>query len=147
MSPVDVLNRLVVIHHRSLSHYLSYASPTWHRGNERAQEVLQSIAADQQDLVERLGEMIMDRDAVVRFGSFPMRFTAFHDLSFDYLLDQLLEHQHRDLASIGECVAELQADPMALALAQEARGMAKAHLELLEELKRAARPVEPEPSS
>jgi hypothetical protein len=126
---------------------LRYASPTWHRGSERSQEVLETISADQQDMVDRLGELIMDRNAAVQFGGFPMRFTAYHDLAFDYLLNRLLEHQQSDLAAIEDCLAQMQADPQALAMAQEARGMAKAHLELLEGLQQSAPPATPGPAS
>ena len=137
VNPIDVLNRLLVVHHRSLPMYLSYASPTWVRGDDRAREVLQTIAADHQQIVDRLGEMIVDSDGAVQFGGFPTRFTAYHDLSFDFLLNKLIEHQQRDVATIEESVAQLASAPLAQSLAQEASEMAKRHLGLLEELKRA----------
>ena len=49
MSSLDtnaILNRLLVLHHRSLPVYLNQAMPWLHRNNAAAQEVLQSIAAD-----------------------------------------------------------------------------------------------------
>jgi hypothetical protein len=139
VNPTDVLNRLMVVHHRSLPMYLSYASPTWIRGDDRAREVLQVIATDQQQMVDELGEMIVDSDGSVQFGGFPMRFTAYHDLSFDYLLTKLIEHQQRDVATIDESVAQLASAPLAQSLAQEASEMAKRHLGLLEELKHTPR--------
>jgi len=132
---INVLNRLVVIHHRSLPVYLSYASPTWRRGDERARETLAVIADDARDMVDRLGEMIMDEGGTVEYGAFPMRFTALHDLSFDYLLDRLIDYQQRTITVIESCVAELLHAPLARALAEEALGAAKGHLESLEELR------------
>ena len=139
VNPMDVLNRLMVVHHRSLPMYLSYASPTWVRGDDRAREVLQTIATDQQQMVDRLGEMIVEGDGAVQFGGFPMRFTAYHDLSFDYLLTKLIEHQQRDVATIEESVAQLERAPLAQSVAQEALEMAKRHLGLLEQLWHAPR--------
>jgi hypothetical protein len=138
VNSVDTLNRLLVIHHRSLASYLSYASPTWHRGDDRARDVLQQIAADHQQVVDRLGEMIIENDGVVQFGGYPMRFTGYHDLGFEFLLDRLIESQKKDVAAIEECIGQLDPAPLAKALAQEALGAAKAHLESLEELKQAS---------
>lgn len=138
-NPIDVLNRLLVLHHRSLPAYLDYASPTWDRGDGRAREVLQTIVAEQQQMADRLGEMIIEGDGSVQFGGFPLRFTAYHDLSFDYLLPQLIEHQQRHVAAIEEGVAQLASAPRAQSLAQEALEMAQQHLGLLEELQQAPR--------
>ncbi len=135
---IDVLNRLVVIHNRSLVSYLSYASPTWHRGDQEAQETLSLIVADQEQTVDKLGEMIVDMDGAVSYGAYPMAFTGYHDLSFDFLLDKLLERQRRDISEIETCVALLEAHPVAQAAAQEALGAAKAHLQSLEELNQSA---------
>ena len=137
VNSIDVLNRLVVIHHRSLAVYLSYASPTWHRGDERAKDVLRLISADQQQTVDRLGEMIVELNGIVQFGGFPMTFTSYHDLSFGFLLDKLIEHQKRDVATIRQCVSQLESAPVAKAVAEEALGAAKGHLDSLEELKQA----------
>jgi len=136
--PVEILNRLVVIHHRSLPMYLRYASPTWHRGDERAREVLEGIARDQEQIVDRLGEMIMERDGAVLMGGFSMVYTDYHDLGFDFLLRRLIQHQETNVGEIERCAAMLESEPLAQALALEAAGAAKAHLELLLELRRAA---------
>ncbi|MFV1965553.1 MAG: hypothetical protein ACC628_09040 [Pirellulaceae bacterium] len=138
IDPIDILNRLLVMHHRSLARYLSYASPVWLRGDEPAKKVLEMIAAEQQRFVDQLGEMIVENGGAVQFGSFPMSFTGYHDLSFGFLLDRLLEFHRRDVKVIEECVSLLGAAPLAKALAQEALGAARGHLELLEERKQGA---------
>lgn len=129
---VDVLNRLVSLHHRSLPNYLQYASPTWHRGDERAREVLQQIVISQQEIEKRLVDLIVQQDGVVDYGAFPMAFTGYHDLSFDFLLGKLLEDQRQHIATIESCISHLEG--RAKAVAQEALGEAKAHLDSLEEL-------------
>jgi len=131
---IDVLNRLVVIHHRSLPVYLSYASPTWFRGDERARDVLRAIATDQQQMVDRLGEMILEIGGMLQFGGFPMAFTGYHDLSFDFLRGRLIEHQRRDVESIRQCTSQLESAPLAQALAREALHSAQRHLGSLEAL-------------
>jgi len=134
VNPVDVLNRLVVLHHRSLPMYLGYASPTWLRGDERAREVLRQIADDHQQAVDRLGEMVMELGGTVQFGSFSMTYASYHDLDFGFLRGRLIEHQKHLIATLEQSVRHLEPVPLAQALAQESLGAAKAHLELLEEL-------------
>jgi hypothetical protein len=133
-STIEVLNRLLALHGRSLPIYVSYAQPSWHQGDETAREVLESIVEDQRALAERLGEMILEIGPVNE-GGFPTVFTAYHDLSVDFLVDKMIEYQRRDIAVIEQSIARLVLVPMAKALAEEALGAAKAHLESLEELK------------
>jgi hypothetical protein len=139
-SNLVVLNRLLALHHRSLAQYLRFASPTWLRsGDERAQFTLEAIANDQQALVERIGEMIIELGGIVDHGCFPMHFTGYHDLSFDWLLTKLIEDQRRAIAMIQRGVSSLTL-PMAKAIAEEALGAAKGHLESLQELQRPSSP-------
>ncbi len=133
-STISTLNRLLAIHNRSLAQYLRYASPTWRRGDERARATLQMIADDQQAMVERIGEMIIENGGTVDYGSFPLRFTGYHDLSFDFLLTKLIEDQRRAITVIEQSIPKLSHNPMAKALAEEALGAAKGHLESLLEL-------------
>lgn len=131
---VAVLNRLLVIHYRSLPMYLSYAAPWTKRENDDAAKALRNIVADQQSLVERITHQISRLGGVPSTGGFPMEFTSKHDLSIDYLLRELVAHGRRDLAAIEKCVGQLPAHSAARALAEEAQGMAQAHLESLERL-------------
>lgn len=130
----DVLNRLLIIHHRSLPMYLSYAHPRVTRGHEATAETLESIVADQKAMVDRIGRCIVDEEGSVDFGEFPMLFTGLHDISLDYLLQKLIEYQQRSTEQIQQCVDDLRLAPTYQALAQEALGLARGHLESLEEL-------------
>jgi hypothetical protein len=132
---IQVMNRLAVIHGRSLASYLNYASPTWHRGDEKARQALADITAQQLETVDRIAEWILEHDGVVSRGSYPMVYTAYHDLSFDFLLNRLIEHQQQDVAAIQACLGQLD-DARAREMAQESLGEAKAHLDMLRELLR-----------
>jgi hypothetical protein len=137
MSSLDtnaVLNRLLVLHHRSLPAYLGYAIPWLHRDNGAALEALQAIAADHRALVDRLGELILNGNGVVAYGQFPLRYSALHDLSLDYLVQRLIEFERQLIGQISECADQLRMTPAAQAVALEALGEAKAHLQSLEEL-------------
>ena len=131
---IDVLNRLVVLHHRSLAIYISYAQPAWKRGEEQARKTLALIAADEQTTVDRLSTMISDANRNVRHGTFPMQYTGYHDLSFDFLLGKLIENQHDKILQIQEAVELLSLVPMAKMAAEETLGAAKGHLRSLQEL-------------
>lgn len=138
LDSLRVLNRLVGIHERSLPTYLSYASPAWHRGDQKAKETLDHIAEDQREMADRLCEYIDSQGAAVDHGAYPMVFTGYHDLSFDWLLTRLIELQAQDLQVIQRCTTEVQSDPEALALVEEAVGAAKGHMQSLEELRESA---------
>lgn len=130
----DVLNRLYVLHNRSLPRYLHYARPYSLRGDEQAAETLNHIVADQDRMVDRIGAMIIDNDGEVTPGEFPMLFTGWHDLSYAFLNQKMIEYQRRAIKVIDECSGQLNLAPMAKALAEEARGMAEGHLENLLDL-------------
>ena len=133
-STIEVLNKLLVLHTRSLPMYLSYAQPAWLRGDDHARETLQSIVEDQREIAERLGEMITEIGPLNE-GGFSMVFTAYHDLDFNFLLDRMIELQRRDIATIEKLISQLVLVPMAKAIAEESLGAARAHLESLQELK------------
>lgn len=128
------LNRLSVAHSRSLTVYLQYAPPWLEKGHEEVTTVLEQIVRDQEATVDRIGTMIQSAGEDVDPGKFPISFTGLHDLSIEYLVSLMIEGQ-REIISISEkAVSELAADAMAQAVAQEAVGAAKAHLDSLLEI-------------
>ena len=133
---INVLNHLLAIHNRSLPVYLRSAPPYAGRNGQQALELLDSIADAHFAMVDRIGAMIIELHGVIRYGEFPHRFADWHDLSLDFILNKLIELQQLDVARIDKCVQWLDGAPRAKALAQEALGEAKAHLESLEELTR-----------
>jgi hypothetical protein len=133
---IDVLNRLYVLHNRSLPIYLRDAAPWTHAGDEGGAQTLSHIIEDHERTLERLGAMILDRDGALEHGRFAMEFTGWHDLAFGFILARLIERQRRDIRTIEACVRELEHDPAAKAVAEEILGQAKGHLDSLVELTR-----------
>ena len=128
------LNRLSVAHNRSLSTYLQYAPPWMNRDVEEIKLVLGQIVSDQDAIVDRIGTMIQEAGEDVDPGEFPIEFASLHDLTVDYLLSRMVDGQREIISVCEQAVSELAADALAQAIAQEALGTAKAHLDSLQEL-------------
>jgi hypothetical protein len=133
-STIDLLNRLYVLHYRSLAVYLHYAPPNQLARHPQAAGVLAQVVADQTRTADRIGALILESGGTVDPGEFPMAFTGLHDLSLDYLLKQLIDRQQRTIAACERIAAQLDMAPFAQAVAREAVGEAKGHLENLQEL-------------
>lgn len=130
----DVLNRLLVVHNRSLPLYLVDAAPWMRPGDEHAWETLALIAEDNRATVDRIAHLILDGDGEVDLGDFPLNFTRYNDLSMEFIVQEVLRLQVRDIVTIERCVEELSNSPLAKAVAQESYGAALAHLDTLKEL-------------
>ena len=133
-STIEILNRLLVLHVRSLPMYLNYAPPYQLGRMPQAKAVLDQIVEDQQRTIDRLGTLILDHNGTVDNGEFPMSFTSLHDLSLPYLLTLLIERQEKTIAACENLADKLNTAPYAQAAAREAVGQAKGHLENLREL-------------
>lgn len=104
-------------------------------------ESIAAMVADQDALAKRIGQMVIDREALPREGEFPMEFTDMHDLSIDYLLGAAQGYQQQDIATLQQLIEALQFAPAAKSLAEEALGMAKGHLDSLGELAEQSEPA------
>jgi hypothetical protein len=133
-STTEILNRLLVLHVRSLPMYLRYAPPYELYASERARDVLGQIADDHQRTVDRLGTLILDGGGTVDYGEFPMSFTSLHDLSLRYLVKLLIERQEKLIVACQKLAEQLNMAPYAQAAARESVGEAKGHLDNLREL-------------
>jgi len=130
----QALNRLLTLLYRSLPMYLTYASPWTRRGDEEALAVLGRIVEDQRQLSTRVASYIMEHYGPIELGEYPLDFPDTHDLAFDFLITKLVACQKADVAAFEQCIADLKQDRHAAALAEEALGAARGHLETLEEL-------------
>jgi bacterioferritin (cytochrome b1) len=131
---IDLLNRVLTNLRRSFPQYLRYARPYIPAGDERAVETFHEIADGQDTLSERVNELIVKSGALPQVAAFPMEFTDTHDLDLDYLIREAIGYQRQDIADLKACAESLQLAPAARSLVEEALGMAKGHLESLEEL-------------
>jgi hypothetical protein len=132
-STYDILNRLLVLHSRSLAAYLNYARPWAIQAHPKTLAVLDQMVADQQATVDRLAALIMETGPVEP-GEFPIIFTGWHDLSVEWLVEKLIERQQKTIILIERLVNQLNLAPYAQAMAREALGQAKGHLENLQEV-------------
>ena len=128
------LMQLLLHHYRSLPIFLTEAVPWTHRGDEQATNVLLDIVAGQRDLSNRIAAELEQRGWHLDMGEYPMDFLDLHFLSLDFLLQRLVENQQREVDAIARLSAEVDEDPVAHDLAQEALGAAKGYLESLTEL-------------
>jgi hypothetical protein len=131
---IDILNRLYMLHHRSLPAYLHYAPPDRVRNHPEAREVLAQIVTDQAATADKFATMVLESGGTVIPGEFPMWFTGLHDLSVEYLVGQLIERQGKFIAACEGLADQLALAPYAQAAAREAIGEAKGHLDNLKEL-------------
>jgi hypothetical protein len=129
-----LLAQLLGIVAKSFPQYLRYSRPYVPPGRENVLETLQAIANDQDVLADRISHMITEAGAPLRTGEFPMEYTDTHDLGIDYQIDSAIEYQRQDIESIEHLIGKLAPFPAAKSLAEEALGMAKGHLESLDEL-------------
>ncbi len=133
LSTFDLLNRLVVLHSRSLASYLNFARPWALQAHPKSLAVLEQMVEDQQQTVDRLAGLIMETGPVDP-GEYPIIFTGWHDLSVEWLVNKLIERQQKTIAIIEKIVAQLNLAPYAQAVAREVLGQAKGHLENLQEV-------------
>jgi hypothetical protein len=131
---IETLNRVLVLLQRSFPQYLRYARPYIPAGREDVMDTIQEIVLCQDSLAERIEQYIHESGALPDPGRFPVEFTDTHDLAIDFLIREAIGYQKEDIANLQECVEQLRMAPAAQRLAAEALGMAKGHLESLEEL-------------
>jgi hypothetical protein len=132
-SSIEFLNRLMQMHRRSLPMYLADATPWSASKRDAGQPLLASISADQSEIVDEIAELIQNRRGVVDRGSFPTEFADLNDLSLDYLIRQVAKKQVTQVAALQQATQSLANDQEALELCQRALGIARAHLDSLNE--------------
>jgi hypothetical protein len=130
---ISALNELLALCVRSFPMYLRDTGWTAGPRDDQIAEVFRQIAADQTHLAGRVVKEILASGGNLDDGEFPMEFTELHDLSSDYLLQRAIEYQRELIDGIASCVTRLRLAPAASPLAEEALGLAKGHLESLQE--------------
>lgn len=129
-----VLNHLLGLLRQSFAQYLRFARPYIPRQKSSVWATITDIAAAQDALAERVGEQLVAAGARPNAGEFPMEFTDAHDLGVDYLIREAIGYQKQDIAELESLAATPGLSPAAQSLVSEAVGLAKGHLESLQEL-------------
>lgn len=133
MDTVRILNQLLAIHGASLPMYLTSAPPHHGFGDEKVWEALTNVIEDQKLMMEKLSDHIEELDGTPTRGEFPMDFTGMHDLSMDHILKNVIERQKCEIEWIEHLSNSLDSSSTANAIAREALGASKGHLQSLEE--------------
>jgi hypothetical protein len=128
------LNRVLELLQRSFPQYLRYARPYIPAGRQNVMDSIEEITNCQDSLAARVTQYIMESGGTPNPGKFAIEFTDTHDLEIDFLIQEAIAYQKEDIASLETCVNQLRLAPAAQSLAAEALGLAKGHLESLEEL-------------
>jgi hypothetical protein len=131
---IEVLNRVLATLQRSFPQYMRYGRPYIPAGREDVMQTIHEIAAAEDALAERVSQYVFDSGGLSDAGKFPIEITDTHDLDIDFLIREAIEYQKQDIADLEQCVDALRLAPAAQSLAAEALGLAKGHLESLEEL-------------
>ena len=131
---LGILNELFAIEKFSLASYLRYASPWSKPNDEPLRKVIRQIGDEQQHFADRIGWFVVEHRGHVKGGSFPLRFTAFNDLSLDYLARRVMEDQEWIIREVRVCVSKLAGAPIAHSLALEVLDAEQAHLDRLAEM-------------
>ena len=127
---IGTLNRLLAIHCQSIPNYLRQTSP-WSAGSsDQAKEALDHLVNDQRWMIGRVARYI-DRLGGSPDAGQPQDLTWMNDLSLEFLIQRVIKSLRDDIDVIEDCVQRLSVDAEARALAQEALGIAKGHLETL----------------
>jgi hypothetical protein len=132
----QALNQVLIKLHRSLPMYLGFADPWVAYGNEEPRRFLNRMLADNQQYVVRLTALLEARRYTIDFGEFPMDFTSLHDVSLEFLLKQIIEHQRRDVQVIETCLGCLKGDSEGRGLVEEVLASSRRHLQSLDGLTR-----------
>ena len=128
---LPILDDLFAIEKFSLASYLRYAPPWSKPDEEPLRNLIRNIGDDQQRNANRVGSLILEHCGHVEGGSFPMRFTAFNDLSLEYLARRVIEDQKRIVREVRMCANDLAGAPVTHSLALEILGAEQAHLDSL----------------
>jgi hypothetical protein len=133
---LDRLNDLLIGLSRSLLQYTQEAWP-WTPETDGAdrREMLERLAARQQESVRELAESLDARGHPVRFGTYPERFTSLHYVSLQYLLDRIVANQKTLVEECERATRDTADDPEARELLEQILGREK---EILGELRRLA---------
>ena len=101
-------------------------------------EMFDAVVDDQNHIADRISQMLIDADCLPRTGEYPMEFTNTHDLGIDFVIRIAADYQQQDVAAISDIVDQLRTAPAAKAVAEEALGMSRGHLDSLRELQESA---------
>lgn len=127
------LNQLLNLLRYSFPQYMPFTSPYVPAAHFDSPSVLADVAADQMLLADKIAERIDALGESPTLSGFPMEYTDTHDLSIDYLLRRAIRYQRADIETLRQLSASLELSPRIKPIVDEAIGLARGHLECMEE--------------
>jgi len=88
-------------------------------------QLLENLVADQQECIALLGTLLISRDPIVDFGSYPTVYTDLHYLALDYMLAQLVKDQTVLAEKIEKAISQCWGDSEVVAVLQSILGTQK----------------------
>jgi hypothetical protein len=134
-----VLNDVLISLHRSLLQYVVDAWPWTDAHSEAHRTAVMTSAADQNEIVDRLAELLHDRVYPVTFGQYP-DFSNLNYVSLDFLLKRIVQNQKEVVADCEEAARELAENPEDGALARKIAAAETERLKGLQELAAGSKP-------
>ncbi|GAB4144920.1 MAG: hypothetical protein Tsb009_16850 [Planctomycetaceae bacterium] len=111
LDPNGLINRLAIDLGHSLLQYLGEAWP-WSDANHREEHSkIDELVARQSELVDRLLNLLQDRDWAIESGTYPTEFTDLQYLSLEFLLDRTIENAELHVELLEDCRSYFAASP------------------------------------
>jgi len=128
------LNEFVVAIGHSLLQYADECWPWVNTTDADAHVVIHRLAALQRQEVATLVELLMQRERIIDFGTFPTDYTDLQFLSLDYLLARIIAGEQILVADLDEAVHACVDDAAAADVLRELLTTQRKILERLESL-------------
>ncbi|MFM8890881.1 MAG: hypothetical protein ACKOTB_04510 [Planctomycetia bacterium] len=132
MSHSDSLSRLLAILEPSLAIYLADSGIWSYPGKESIKLALADLVDDLRSLITRIATTLESRGKAAAKETFPIAFTALHDVDMRWLAPRVAADLRDRAAAIGRLADAAAEDAEAVELATEARGLLTRHADIVE---------------
>ena len=133
MPDADPLSRLLAILEPSLAIYLADSGIWSYPGKESIKLALANLVDDLRSIVVRIAAALESRGRVVPKETFPIGYTALHDVDMRWLAPRVAADLRQRAAAIERLSGSAGGDAEAVELAMEARAMLVRHAEIVEQ--------------
>lgn len=110
------LNHIIVDLGQSLLQFVGEVSPWTPASATAARDTLAQSVKEQQQHVDELVQLLVDRGYTTDFGVYPAEYTDLHFLALKALLPRIIANQEAMLVELDEAVHTCVDDPEALAI-------------------------------
>ncbi len=134
MNPLDALQRIFQRETASMAQYLVQIWPWAEPERRAAKELVERIAAEEQQWCSRLAELVDACDGVPLCGSFPSSYRSLHYLAVTTLLPRLADYLRANIELFRQDLAAFGNDPQVRSLLEEMLQAKEWQLQAVQEL-------------